>query len=202
MTSLTTPPYNALTAPPAGDLWPLRQDGGRRADAIWAVWGAGDTWHLPINWSPVATVDGRWAMARGTNMAAGWWRGPDDYRGYLTLTSANQEPLCQSVRGWGLGPGFTTRRKWGEGSIRDWEYSCCNTPLLLKWPIFWHDLGVWPETTSHKSFNCYQFLNEEMEFYYPQEVMRGEYWGLGAFLVQYSPVVNECIVIHYKCIGL
>ena len=31
---------------------------------------------------------------------------------------------------------------------------------------------------------------KEMYVYYPMEVRRGEYWGLGLFLLQYFPLVK------------
>ena len=38
-----------------------------------------------------------------------------------------------------------------------------------------------------------------LSIYYPPEVRRGEYWGLGVFLLQYSPLVSiyekYCIMI-------
>ena len=36
--------------------------------------------------------------------------------------------------------------------------------------------------------------------YYQPEVTGGEYWGLEVFLLQYSLLVNTCIVMHYEYI--
>ena len=39
-------------------------------------------------------------------------------------------------------------------------------------------------------------------FYYPPEVRRGEYSGLGVFLLQYFPLVNIWKILQYNCINI
>ena len=37
---------------------------------------------------------------------------------------------------------------------------------------------------------------------YPPEVRRGDYWGLGVFLLQYFPLVKMWTLLHYNCISM
>ena len=39
-------------------------------------------------------------------------------------------------------------------------------------------------------------------FYCPLEVRRGEYCGLGVFLLQYSSLVKIWKLLHYDCISM
>ena len=67
------------------------------------------------------------------------------------------------------------------------------------------DYNIWNKTNL-------TFVNLEMpfkvskkcqqRFYYPPEVRRGEYRGLGVFLLQYFPLVKTWKLLHYKCINM
>ena len=45
-------------------------------------------------------------------------------------------------------------------------------------------------------------LGAGSKFYYPPEVRRGEYWGLGAFLLPYFPLVKKLNILHYDCMNM
>ena len=45
-------------------------------------------------------------------------------------------------------------------------------------------------------------LGEITLIYYPPEVRRGEYWGLGVFLLQYFPLVKMWKIFHYNCMNM
>ena len=53
-------------------------------------------------------------------------------------------------------------------------------------------LYYWPE----------QFSYRIRYIYYPPEVRRGEYLGLGVFLLQYFPLVKILTLLHYNCINM
>ena len=41
-----------------------------------------------------------------------------------------------------------------------------------------------------------------LPIYYSPEVRRGKYWGLGAFLLQYFPIVKIWKILYYNCINM
>ena len=41
-----------------------------------------------------------------------------------------------------------------------------------------------------------------VDFYYPSEVRRGEYWGLDVFLLQFFTLVNIRKILHYYCMDM
>ena len=52
-------------------------------------------------------------------------------------------------------------------------------------PYIIHKLDIW-----YNDIHC------------PLKVRRGEYWGLGVFLLQYFALVKMLKILHYNCINI
>ena len=87
----------------------------------------------------------------------------------------------------------TTHRKWGEGSIGGWEYSCCNTPLLSRYETYciitvWIWIKVRSKNNKHPQ-RQYSGHNTSLDH-------TGQFTSLGEYCGPHTAFFVFLILIH------